>query len=366
MTVLQFVHTLNYGDAISGEALLIRDLCREAGFSSEIYCLHCHKELEGEGIIYRGQELPEDAVMILHHSIDSPLNEVFKSYLAGTRWIIYHNLTPSHWFTEYNARVEQDLIKGREELPGLLQTADLVLADSSYNAGEIAEFCKRAPQVLSLPLTVSKWSSVTTNAGIAAALRGTGGANILHVGRIAPNKCIEDVIKSFYFFHHKTDKKSKLWLVGIDIDTELYAAELRNLTYELGLHEAVEFVGGVSDDELKAFYQGSDAYLCMSEHEGFCLPLLEAMYFELPVIAFQATAVTETLGEAGVLFEEKRPALIAETLAIILADKEQRKALVAQGKRRLTEFSEVRFREELFSTLSNSAEATSNARAQVG
>ena len=117
MRIIQFVHTLNYGDAISGEALLIRDLAREAGYQSDIYCVHVHEKLKGQALNYQSINPADlaDCIILLHHSIASPLNKLFqRSYLAR-RGIIYHNLTPAKWFTEYNPRVEQDLIYGREE-----------------------------------------------------------------------------------------------------------------------------------------------------------------------------------------------------------------------------------------------------------
>ena len=180
----------------------------------------------------------------------------------------------------------------------------MCIADSSYNASELEGFGCKNPVVLPLTIDPDRWK-VASNPGILSALRDHGGKNILHVGRLSPNKCIEDILKAFYFYHHKFDTTSKLWIVGHDIDTELYSLELRALCRKLRIHQAVMFTGSVADSELKAFFEGADAYICMSEHEGFCVPLIEALHHKVPVVAYNSSAVPETLGESGVLIKRE-------------------------------------------------------------
>ncbi len=346
MRVHQFVHTLSYGDAISGEALAIKRLLLRAGFESKIYSVHAHELLKDEVTPFArfGMELGEaerageQTAVILHYSIGSPLNGLFLGAPNIARVMIYHNLTPEHWFLPYNPRVVADLIQGRGELPELLKEVDLVLADSEYNREELKSFGCEVSTVLPLLIDIEKWQ-VPANGGITAAVRGHGGRNILHVGRTAPNKCIQDIIKVFYFYHHKIEPKSKLWLIGNDIDTEIYSFELRRLVSELRLNDAVEFVGTVADGELRAFYEGADAYICMSEHEGFCVPLLEAMHFGVPVMAYNSTAVGDTLGDGGILLGRKSPAEVAELVNLVVTDNEMRAKLIAAGKKRVKDFS---------------------------
>ncbi len=359
MRVIQFVHTLNYGDAISGEAIFIHQMIKERGGESAIYALGAHEKVRQHfrPIAALAQDLtaqpvgPDDLV-ILHYSIASPFNEFFRNLTQCRRAVIYHNLTPPKWFRGYNTRVEEDLVQGIHELRDICLVADIVIADSGYNAGELVEAGIGSVEVLPLMLDTSKWSEAA-NPGIAATLRGTPGVNLLHVGRLAPNKCIEDIIKAFYFFHHKINKESRLYLVGIDIDTELYSLELRRLTSRLGLKQAVEFVGSVADSELRAFYENCDAYLCMSEHEGFCLPLAEAMYFGCPVIAFASTAIPETLGDGGILVGEKAYAHLAELIQLLVSDEKLRNSVIESGKQRARTFSPEAFTkqfDELFLT----------------
>ncbi len=352
MRIHQLVHTLNPGDAISGEALAIQRLLREACGESEIYVLHAHDEVRHNTRDWRRfsddvkKQLAagEPVSIILHYSIGCPLNRLFAELQGVRRIVIYHNLTPAQWFDRCNATVARDLRRGRQELCGLLENVDLVLADSEYNRRELAEFGCHKAFVLPLMLDESKWS-LDANSGIVQVLRTHGGTNILHVGRMAPNKCIEDVIKAFYFYHHKIQPKSRLWLVGTDVDTEIYSFTLRRMALGLHLSEAVSFCGAVADCELRAFYENSDIYLCMSEHEGFCLPLLEAMYFGLPVIAYNATAVGETLGNGGLLLARKSAAETAELMNILMTDPALKAKFVQRGKQRLAAFSEAAFTE---------------------
>ncbi len=355
MRILQLVHTLNYGDAISGEAIAIKRLLSEQGIQNEIYSVHSHEKVEKYRKdwcefsidIERSLAANEKIGIILHYSIASPLNELLlQTPSECQRVLIYHNLTPERWFKGYNARVLADLRCGRSELPALLERVDLVLADSTYNKEELVDMGCPNARVLPLLLDDKKWD-VATNQGITNALTGHGGKNILHVGRLAPNKCIEDILKAFYFYHHKVEQKSKLWLIGSDVDTEIYSFELRQFVSELRLKEAVEFVGAVADSELKAFYQEADAYVCMSEHEGFCVPLLEAMHFGVPIIAYNACAVSETLGEGGLLLSDKSPAHLAEIIDIVISDESVRSKLVNNGRAQATVFSEQKFKELL-------------------
>jgi glycosyltransferase involved in cell wall biosynthesis len=177
------------------------------------------------------------------------------------------------------------------------------------------------------------------------------------VGRIAPNKRIEDIIRAFYFYHHKLNRRSRLWLVGSDVDTEIYSFELRRLVSELSLRDAVTFVGPVADSELKAFFEGSHLYLCMSEHEGFCVPLIEAMYFGVPVIAYQAGAIAETVQSGGILIESKDPARVAELMHHVLTHEGVRSELVREGKKQLERFLLPRFCERVEELIINEGAA---------
>jgi glycosyltransferase involved in cell wall biosynthesis len=165
------------------------------------------------------------------------------------------------------------------------------------------------------------------------------------------------VIKAFYFLVKYIDQQARLRLVGIDTDTELYSFSLRELANYLGIAYAVEFVGPLSDSEVRAMYEASDVYICMSEHEGFCLPLIEAMHFGLPVVAFAAGAVPDTLGSGGVLVGEKKHAEIGQLLGDIASSGELRERLIKNGRERVEYFSFERFAARVRDLLTRSSGA---------
>ncbi|MCB0330095.1 MAG: glycosyltransferase [Bdellovibrionales bacterium] len=335
--VHQLVHTLSYGDAISSEVLSLQRVFHEAGYESEIFSLHTHPKLKG-----RSKELTEfpnefSGEVLLHYSLGSPLNDRYRSLTSATRSIIYHNLTPSRWFEGVNPRIVENIRQGEEELPELLAISDRVIADSTFNADELRSHGVD-PIVLPLPIDPARWSH-EPNEGITRILRSQPGPHLLHVGRFAPNKCLEDVIRAFYFYRRYIAPQSRLWLVGIEIDTELYAFSIRYLVEQLGLRDAVEFPGCLADSELRSLYEGADLYLCMSEHEGFCLPVIEAMHFGLPVVAYSSSALPETIGEGGVLVNSKEPAHLAVLFDEILRSSDLRSKLVIAGRSRVAELS---------------------------
>ena len=333
----QFVHTLSYGDAISGEVLALQRCFRAHGCSSEIYAINIHPAYKGMAHEYR--DFPVDCAgqVLLHYSLGSPLNDLYLSLKKASRSLVYHNLTPARWFYGVNPRIVADIERGVRELPELCAQTQRIIADSRFNAGELKALGFQA-EVLELPIDPARWA-VETNQGIAALVSGDPGLHLLHVGRLAPNKCIEDIIKIFHFLHCYIQKNSTLWLVGIDTDTELYSFALRQLARQLRVYEAVRFVGCMADSEVKALYQGASAYLCMSEHEGFCLPVVEAMHFGLPVISYASSALPDTVAGGGILVRQKRHAEIAELIAHVAEDRGLRAQLVQAGQARAAELS---------------------------
>jgi glycosyltransferase involved in cell wall biosynthesis len=337
----QLVHTLSYGDAISTEVLALQRALRSMGRDSEIYALHEHPKLKGRSRPLSALSAGTQADIILHYSLGSPLNPLYAEWNTGARILIYHNVTPAHWYAGINHRVAEDIKRGLSELPGLCKLSDALWADSEFNAGELRALGFTA-SVLDLCVDPERWDT-PRNEGIYSLVKGTPELHVLHVGRIAPNKCIEDIVKSFYFLHRYVEKRSRLWLVGIDTDTELYSFALRRLVAGLGLEDSVEFAGCLADEEVRALYEACSVYVCMSEHEGFCLPLIEAMHFGLPVIGYGAGAVPATLGGAGIVVSEKRHAHLGQLFFDVGSDTPLRDDVVSRGRARVQEFSYERF-----------------------
>jgi L-malate glycosyltransferase len=310
--VPQLLAALSYGDAIGNEALAIQRHLRAAGHESDIFAELVHPRVAHLARPLReyGEVSSPDTVCLYHFSICSASGRLAHS--APHRLVVvYHNITPARFFLGFHPHLAGLCHHGRRELAAFAPRADLGLGDSEFNRRELAAagFRRTAvlPIVLDLPLYDRPPSPVVRKRF------DDGRVNVLFVGRIIPNKRIEDLIRSFAAFQRWLQPRSRLLLVGDSRGFERYLGRLRELVDDLGAAEVV-FTGQVDDDELYAYYRLADAFLCLSEHEGFCVPLQEAMHFQLPVIAFDAGAVRETLHGGGILLQDKRPELVAELL----------------------------------------------------
>ncbi|MDD5557442.1 MAG: glycosyltransferase family 4 protein [bacterium] len=335
------------GDAISDLALALQAVFRRWGHESEIFCprRHIDPKMRGRALDlheHRARSAPRN-ILYFHFSIGSETVEYFRR-APDRKVLVYHNITPGRWFRSIYDEREAQLVHGREDLATLAGVAGLVLADSAFNAGELAEAGFRDVKVMPLILDPGRLAK-PPDAGILRGFR-DGVPNILFVGRVVPNKRFEDLIRAFYAYRRFTGKPARLLLVGSATGLERYLAFLRHLVRELSLDDVV-FARHVRLDALTAFYRAADLFLCMSEHEGFCIPLLEAMHFGVPILAYRAAAVAETLGGGGVLFDEKDFPAVAEMMDLLLRDGPLRAAVVARQRARLADFEPARLEERL-------------------
>jgi glycosyltransferase involved in cell wall biosynthesis len=354
--VHQFVAGFTNGDAISNEALVLRAVFRRWGYASDIFSEQRRilPELRHEALdvaAAAGACGPDDTVL-LHLSIGSPVNEVFRS-LPCRKAILYHNVTPSHYFEFVNRRTAYDLARGRDQIVALAGAAAVNLADSRYNAGELESAGYRNVKVLPLVLDLSR---LRTPPDRRARRRFDDGlTNILFVGRCAPNKKIEDALCAFLFYQRTVEKESRFIHVGSYAGTERYYHMLLALSQELRL-TSVFFAGCVRQNELNGYYQSARVFLSLSEHEGFCIPLIESMVHDVPIVAYGAAAVPETLDGAGILFREKKYEYVAEMIGQVAHDGPFRSAVLRGQRERLARYEnrnlEAELREHLQPVLS--------------
>lgn len=326
MQVHQFLPVLDRGDAIGNHAMALRNLLRRNGFASEIYVWRAGKVMKGECLPYaRHREVssPEN-VAVLHFSIGSPLSGYVRG-LPDRKVMIYHNITPEGYFVGISENVYQVASSGRKELASLAGCMDLCFCDSEFNRRDLVGLGCENVHVVPLLMDFSLLD-VPADSGIRNKYS-DGWKNLIFVGRVAPNKKQEDVIRVFYYYKKYINPRSRLFLVGTPRQTPRYQVILENLVQRLGLTDVV-FAGAVAQRELVAYYRAAFAFICMSEHEGFGAPLVEAMYYRIPIIAYDAGAVPETLGGSGVLVREKNHQAIAELLNLLLEDEEFRSEVV--------------------------------------
>jgi len=325
--VHQVLATLGYGDAIGHEVLGIQRVLQGAGYRSEIFVETAHRRLESLTTDYRemvGLIEPDD-ILIHHFSIGSRASRTAYA-MPGRMALVYHNITPP----EYFLGVHKDLVKlcyrGRRELTAYVSRCDLALGDSEYNRQELEQLAFAATGVLPVVPDFSHLDGPASE--LEAADFDDGWTNILFVGRVIPNKKFEDIIRAFHVYRTRHNPRSRLLLVGAYSGFEAYYAMLQSLIARLGVRD-VHFLGHVTNEELTAMYDVADLFLCASEHEGFCVPLIESFYKRVPVVAFAATAVPATLDGGGVLYTTKDPFEIARLMDAVLDNPELESAILA-------------------------------------
>ncbi len=324
------------GDAITDQAFMLRRWLRETGFISEIFAEHIHPQLEGEVrrlASYRPR--PGEHLLIYHHGIGSPVAD-FVMDLPLQLLLIYHNITPPEFFASIDPELTRQMVLGREQLSRLRQHTLLACGVSAYNQAELRSAGFGRIEVLPLALNESEYRLMADPPEMSHQLK--SGPCLLFVGRLVPNKRQEDLIKLLYFYR-RIEPSAQLVLVGSEWMPG-YGRWLRDLSIDLGLADDVCLTGYVSQAEMVGYYRRADLYVSMSEHEGFGKPFIESMYLGLPILAYAAAGVPDTLGQVGILFREKNYAALAELIDILMHDRELRARIVARQKERSQLFLE--------------------------
>ena len=316
----QVLATLGYGDAIGHEVLGIQRVLKGAGFESEIFVQTADYRLEDLTRDYRDLlDVSNPSNILIHHfSIGSRASRI--AYAVPDRQVlVYHNITPPEFFVSVHEQLAEQCFKGRRELSVYPARVDLALGDSEFNRQELESLGFDPTGVLPV---VPDFAHLDVAANdLVAGEFDDEWTNILFVGRIIPNKRIEDVIRYFHAYQRHFNPRSRLLLVGSYGGYEKYLAMLQHLVARLGA-AGVHFTGHVTDAELTAYYEVADAFLCASAHEGFCVPIVEAFYKQVPVVAYAATAVPSTMDGAGVLYTTQEPLEVAAILDAVVDDHE--------------------------------------------
>jgi L-malate glycosyltransferase len=319
VAIHQVLATLGYGDAIGHEVLGIQRVLRAAGYESEIFVQTADYRLEDQTIEYL--DLPEashpDNILIHHFSIGSRASRV--AYALPDRMVlVYHNITPPQYFLGVNKMLAKLCYLGRRELRFYRDRCDLGLGDSEYNRQELAAL--DFPMTGVLPVVPDFAHLAGPPSYLQAGQFDDGWVNVIFVGRVIPNKRIEDVIRCFHAYKQWFNPRSRLLLVGSHVGFEKYLSMVQRFAADIGAQD-VHFLGHVANEELSAYYEIADVFLCCSEHEGFCVPLIESFHMGVPVLAYAATAVPATMDGAGVLFTNKHPMHVAALLDAVVSDR---------------------------------------------
>jgi glycosyltransferase involved in cell wall biosynthesis len=350
MIINQWVPAAHQGDAIGDSARRVRDLLRTMGHDAEVYALTIDDALLDDVRPFDDPAARRGDVTIFHYALPSPMTDAFAS-LASGRVLQYHNVTPAWYFAPYDPALFRLAALGREELTRLVGRVDLALGDSEYNRHELDGLGFGRTGVFPIAVDTARITQPARRPALETILD-DGLVNFLFVGRIAPNKKIEDHIRLAEMYKRYVDAYYRFIFVGRFDVVPRYYAMVRALMAEYRfLNDRFVFTGPVSDEELAVYYRHAAVYVSLSEHEGFCVPLVEAMAADVPVLAYAAAAVPDTLAGAGVQFAPKDLEYAAELLGALAFDDDLRASVIAGQRRRLADFGDARITRELTALL---------------
>lgn len=327
------VHIVTTGfqpwDAISQHVIEEQRLTREMGLRCEIFAepgmTHPRLRSAAHSIREWKRLTRSDDAAILHYSIANPNFDWVVDRVRACG-LTYHNITPPEYLWRYAPRLALECLRGRHDLARFADRVAATAADSDFNAAELRELGFPEPSVVGVmrsPLPK-----------VAPLPRPSGDpVRLLFVGRGVPNKAQHHLILSLAALR-ETGVDAKLRLIGAWDGLDRYRDYCEGLTATLGLNDDVDFAGSVDDDELARAYRSSDLFVCLSDHEGFCAPLVEAMSADLPIVAYSAAAVPGTVGDAALLLDTKPPSLVAEAILEVLRNEPLRERMAAACRER--------------------------------
>ena len=350
--VHQFVPSFVPRDAIGTHTRALRSLLHDLGIESDLYVRESREAARGEVrdyLSYEGARPGQRTWLMYQLSTGSKVAE----YLLARpepKLVDYHNITPPEFFFPWEAHVGVELDHGRQQIPLLSGCTDLAFADSAFNEAELIDV--GFPKTVVAPIFVDydSFDQGVDARVLDSLLSAKRGAHWLFVGRIAPNKCQHDIVKAFAAYRRLYDSAARLTFVG-GSSSHAYKTAIQRYAVALGIEDGIVFTGNISQQALAAHFRAADVFVCLSEHEGFCVPLLEAMHNRVPVVAYDATAVPETLGDGGLLLTDKSPVNVAAVVDRVVRSTAVREELVAAGQERLAEFSTERVRERWIDAL---------------
>ena len=329
----QMAPSFTYGDAISNQAILIRNYLQDLGYKSNIYVQFRNTNLKKLAKVFEPKSIPKNAGLIYHHSIGSDLTPHAIAH-PGPKYLMYHNITPAELVKSFDPVLARRLERGRSDLQKLSLHFPLTVGDSYFNSRELEAFGFQNPGVLPICVDPDKWNR-EHDVELMENLQ-DGKSNLLFVGRLSPSKCQHELIEAFY--HYLTmDVDARLIMVGEYSAGDPYYEHTVNSIERLGLGKQILLPGKVSDSQLQSYYRTAHLLWSMSEHEGFGVPMVEAMWFDVPVLAYKKAAVPETLGKAGFMFTCKDDLVsVAAVAKLLVKDVALRaKVLTAQSVRRM-------------------------------
>ena len=339
MRIIQIVPSLNYGDAVGNDVLALNRLLQDLGFDTTIYAISIGSRIP-DGVATFFSKIPrlsKEDILIYHMASGCKVIRDFLLQCSCRKVMIYHNITPQHFFLPYSRSAALEVKEGFKDLNLLKNAFESCIAVSEFNKQDLRRMGYTCP-IAVLPILVPfEDYDQEPDQKVLSKFGNDDWTNILFVGRIAPNKCQEDLISAFATYKTLYNPNSRLLIVGNYDGMEAYYDRLQTYAEELGVTD-VYFTGHISFKSILAYYHLADVFLCMSEHEGFCVPLLEAMKFDVPIVAYSSTAIPYTLGDSGIKFSKKDPDLAAAIIDETVCNKKLQNHILMNQRKRLEYF----------------------------
>jgi glycosyltransferase involved in cell wall biosynthesis len=346
LVVHQLVPTITPRDAVGNHTFRLREIIRDLGHESEIFAMFRHGDVIDDTHLI--DQLPHDADAVIYQfSIGSPLAARWAEH-PGRRIMNYHNITPIELVGKWDGLLSAEVRLGREQMAQYVDRCEHAICDSDFNRSELDALGYRSTETI--PVLFDVADATPDKAVTASMRRKRRGTQILFVGRVAPNKAHHDLVAVVRTLRDVYGDDAHLHFVGTD-GPPTYRKVVDDIVAHADMGEHVTFHGSVSQEALVAFYQSADVFCCLSDHEGFCVPVIEAMHHGLPVVAYDTTAVGGTIGSGGILLQDKHPLTVAAALHRVSTDEPLRRRMADAGRRRAADFALDRTRRHFADSL---------------
>lgn len=345
--IYHVMEALDLGDGVSEIAQSTAAILANLGYEQRIMARYWHPSLANQIQPISSILSHPNAALIFHYWNYNSSTWAIPA-VKGRKALYYHNITPRDFF-DVGSDAYLQTERGYRQLANIIDSFNLIIGDSQYNIDQLIAYTGvDRPSICIYPIIEpDALMAKPYDANLLHALRSTTKKNILFVGRIARNKRQDRLITAFDRYYRSIRQDVHLWLVGSDSFDPEYTAELRELCAALPSGRNISLTGKVSDEQLQAYFRAADLFMCASEHEGFCIPIAQAMAYGIPVIAYAAAAIPETLGQGGILVNEWDDQGITNHIHSIVEDPILRSTLQIRAQQSLSRFSHIEAQNKL-------------------
>lgn len=332
-------------DAMGNYVEIYADIFRRAGYEIQIFARFFDSKFKGKVKSYEDFKSKDFDLLNYHHGIGDPVAEIAIDTDIPIL-LYYHNITPAEYYLEYNWEIYQLLVQGRDQLKQMAKNVDFALSASRYSDRELEQVGYINRDIIPVFFNPGKLMNIKPDQKTINYLNKHKFTNITFVGRFSAHKDQESLVKAFYLYKNHYNRESRLNLVGSCFEKR-YLERIKEIIKKLGLEDSVNIPGMVSDEQLRAYFEQSAVMLSMSEHEGFFVPVLEANFYETPIIAYNGGAVSDTMGDAGILLKTKKPDIVAGIINKVVSDTDLRAALIENGKENYKKYAQELYEQKL-------------------